>query len=157
MLIFTIFTEGKQQLVGHFFTCLECSPSSKKLAKLVSDPLNPSETIRQFFVSTQGLYDTHKRKIVAECLTAFYVQFVMKPYQHIKKVESAQQFADAQYQPNSVATHFRTLFAYFKQEGITYLLHTDFNNKGTFCFDFDQCLHFYVLFRAFNYNVPSFC
>ena len=117
-----------------------CSPSSKKLAKLVSDPRNPSDTVRQFFVSTRGLYDTHKRKIVAECLMAFSVRFVMKPYQHIKKFESAQQFADAQYQPNSVATHFRTLFAYFKQQGIVYSLHTDFNNKGTFCFDLiDRC------------------
>ena len=72
---------------------------------------------------------------------AFSVRFVMKPYQHIKKFESAQQFADAQYQPNSVATHFRTLFAYFKQQGITYLLHTNFSNKGKL---FNCCSEYFV-------------
>ena len=150
MLLFTIFTDGKRRLVAQFFTSLECSPSSKKLTKFVSDPLNPSKSIRQFFVSTQGLYDTHKRKIVAECLMAFSVRFVMKPYQHIKKFESAQQFADAQYQLNSVATHFRTLFAYFKQQGILYLLHTNFNNKGTFRFNLiDRCISALMPFLLF--------
>ena len=132
MLLFTIFTDGKLRLVEQFFTSIVCSPSSKELAKFVLDPLNPSETIHQFFVFTRGLYDTHKRKIVAECLMAFSVHFVMKPYQHIKKLESTQQFADAQYQPNSVATHFRKLSAYFKKPGIVDSFHTNFNNKGKF-------------------------
>ena len=150
MRLFTIFTDGKRRLVAQFFTSLECSPSSKKLTKIVSDPLNPSKSIRQFFVSTRGPYDIGRRKILAECLMAFSVRFVMKPYQHIKKFESAQQFADAQYQPNSVATHFRTLFAYFKQQGIIYSLHLDFNNKGTLRFDLiDRCIFALMPFFLF--------
>jgi hypothetical protein len=41
-------------------------------------------------------------------------------------------FAMAQYQPNTLETHFKVLFSVFKKEQIHYQMQKDFNGPGDF-------------------------
>ena len=148
---FTIYIDQKQQIVGTFFNSLECCPSTKYLCAKVNDP-ELGGCIQLFFIKVQGLRVGIKQEILALCLMAFSVWFIKKKYLFIDKFWSAKHFADAQYKPNTVATSLRMLFAYFRDNDINYSLYRDFNKKGLFWFDW--CLHFYVLFCAFNCIVP---
>jgi len=95
----------------------------------VPDPELGGE-IELFFLKVRGVQLDGKRDILALALMAFSVRFIKKDYIGVK-FKSAKHFADAQYQPNTVATSFRMLFAYFKDNNIQYSLYQHFNRKGT--------------------------
>ena len=67
---FTIYTDRKQQIVGTFFNCLDCCPSTKYLCAKVNDP-ELGGTTQLFFVKLQGTRLPIKRKCLALCLMAF--------------------------------------------------------------------------------------
>ena len=89
-------------------------------------------TIQLFFVELRGTRLPIKRKCLALCLMAFSVRFIKKKYLSVVKFRNAKHYADAQYEPNTVATSLRMLFAYFRDNDINYSLYRDFNHQGTF-------------------------
>ena len=128
-LLLYIYSDRKQQIVGTFFNCLECCPSTKYLCAKVKDPELGGIT-QLFFVELRGTPLPIKRKVLALCLMAFSVRFIKKKFLSVVKFRNAKHYADAQYEPNTVATSLRMLFAYFRDNHISYSLYRDFNHQG---------------------------
>ena len=149
-MLLLLYIDRKQQIVSTSFNCLECCPSTKYLCAKVTDH-ELGGTTQLFFVKLRGTRLPIKRKCLALILIAFSIWFIKKKYLSVEKFWNAKHYADAQYEPNTVATSLQMLFAYFRDNDINYSLYRDFNKKGTLWFDW--CLHFYTLFCAFNYNI----
>ena len=121
--------------VDRFFTALHVCPNTKHLAKMVPDPrsVKKSVFIRRFYVWVRGLREVNKWKIINHCLLIFGKSLLKKEYRNRSWMSlSPKEMADATYQPNTVLTIHKRINSVFRQEGIQYSLHTDFEGKGGF-------------------------
>ena len=72
IMLLLLYTDRKQQIVGTFFNCLECCPSTKYLCAKVTDQ-ELGGTTQLFFIKLRVTRLPIKRKCLALCLMAFSV------------------------------------------------------------------------------------
>ena len=120
----------KLQLEHRLFSSIDTNPKLKALADMVQDPDNPNLLKRRLYVECGGAYTVNKQEIMNAALLQLSVNFIQLKCVG-KEFKTPMEFAKAQYQPNVVATNYRTLFSFFKTRGVNcFSLANNFNGKG---------------------------
>jgi hypothetical protein len=110
---------------------LEKHDKFEALTEIISDPLIPSKATRRFYVMLRGEM-TPAKKLVLNYALLCYSQSLVKSEYIGTDLSDPKVFAMAQYQPNTLETHFKVLFSVFKKEQIHYQMQKDFNGPGDF-------------------------
>ena len=112
------------KLEERFFKCLEQHPVTSPLARFTSDK-DGSNRRRVFYKEVAGEKDEKKERTLNLCLVVF-AEKLRKDEKSVPKalLDSARTEEEKQilrmYQPNSLGTMHRQLFAHFKRNGIEY-------------------------------------
>ena len=116
-----------------FFAALASCPESKALADIITDPEFPQRKLRRFYILCRSPSTPGKKDLVNWALLLFSTGFYMKKsgVSHMDLIKDPQTFANAQYEPTTVQTKFKTLFAVFSEHDVRYSFLKDFNNQGT--------------------------
>ena len=132
-LTFTGTSHAKKQssFEARFFLVLSCHPRFKPLTEIMNDPDIPSKKTRKFYVMLRNTMTPSKKMVLNFALLCYSQSLVKKEYEG-KDLTDPQVFAEAQYQPNSLETHFKVLFSVLKRNQIHYQLQKDFNGPGDF-------------------------
>jgi hypothetical protein len=122
----------KDTMEARFFLTLESSQNFKALTVFVSDPELPLEKVRTLYLLLRGIATPLKKRILNFALILLSQNLIKKDYIGRTDLHEPQVKADAQYQPNSLTTMFKCLFARFGEKGILLRLDHDFFNAGDF-------------------------
>jgi hypothetical protein len=106
-------------------------PDLARLSELVDDPLIPGDEIRRFYLELRGTITPLKIKVLNIVLLVFSQRLILKEYEGANLLDDTI-FAMAQYQPNSLDTTFKCLFARFAEYGVRYSREKDFKFVGSF-------------------------
>jgi hypothetical protein len=101
------------------------------LTEIAPDPSIPSKTTRRFFIMLRGNMTRAKKMVLNYALLCYSRSLVKKEFIG-EDLSDPAVFALAQYQPNTLETHFKVLFSVFKKEQIHYQMQKDFNGPGDF-------------------------
>ena len=121
-----------------FFAPLECCPVRGKSTSgyYYSSRLPPEKTEKLLLhILCLSPATPGKKDIVNWALLLSSTGFYMKKdgVPHIDLIKASQTFfTNAHYEPTTIQTKFKTLFAVFSQRGICYSFLKDFNNQGLF-------------------------
>lgn len=116
---------------ARFFLVLERHAHFKPLTELINDPDMPSMKIRKFYVMLRNTMTPAKKMVLNFALLCYSQSLIKKEYAGTD-LSDPKTFAMAQYQPNSLETHFKVLFSVLKTNQIHYQLQKDFNGPGDF-------------------------
>lgn len=102
-----------------FFDILSCSPNFSFMAELQANPLDPKKTTRRLYILCGGVVTNAKVKLLNFALVYYHENFVKKKFADVDMENASPNTkAMAQYQPGSIATLSRRLFATFKANGV---------------------------------------
>jgi hypothetical protein len=108
---------------ARFFASLATNDLLKHLSDMVHDAEDPSTPIRQFYLYCRGTKTPARYKVLNASLIFFSKTFVRMDLSGINL------FVKAQYQPNSCAKHFQSLFAILVAQGIRFTLADTFHKR----------------------------
>lgn len=111
----------KTIIVDRFFAIISCHPDLSFLADFVKCP-ETNKSIQVFFLQVRGVKTMAKWNILNTCMLLFGQGFVKKEYEHrIAEFHDNKSLrAEAQYQPSTLSTAHKTLWAYFKTQSVIY-------------------------------------
>jgi hypothetical protein len=110
----------------------------------------PSKKVRKFYVMIRDSM-TPSKKMVLNYALLCYSQSLVKMEFVGQDLSDPVTFAQAQYQPNSLETHFKVLFSVLKTNHIHYQLKRDFNGPGDFQAYWKHTMGVAALHRPLDY------
>lgn len=135
---------------ARFFLVLGRHAHFVPLTELINDPDMPSKKTRKFYVMLRNTMTPSKKMVLNYALLCYSQSLVKKEYVG-KDLSDPNTFAMAQYQPNSLETHFKVLFSVLKTNQIHYQFQKDFNGPGDFQAYWKHAMGVAALHRPLDY------
>ena len=147
----------KAAIEKDFFQVLANHPTAAPLAEMIDDPVDVGNRIYRLYFLTRSPKAPHKRRLLNWTLLIYSLVHIKVAYRGNKNLSTDPiLYAQAQYEPNTVANHFRMLFASFSKRDVNYS-QASFTGKGMFAGDF-RCSFVEAVtnFRFISFSISTF-
>ena len=128
------YISSKKSIMRKFFEILAKHSIFRHFCKLVPDPSFQNRELPLFFTTFRGPKSEDKKYLFNQILFHFVVNMKKNGYENVNLLDN--EFTDlhatACYQPNTMDSRMKELFAQFHENGIVYSHINDFNHPGGF-------------------------
>jgi hypothetical protein len=124
------YDKQKAVIERNFFQVLANHLQAAPLAEMINDPVDIGTCVYRLYVLTRSPKAPQKRQLLNWALLVYSLVHIKASYRGNKNLSTDPiLYAQAQYEPRTVATHFRTLFSAFTKHDVNYS-QNDFSDKG---------------------------
>ena len=130
---------SKKSILSKFFEILAKHSIFRHFCTLLTDPTFVHRELPLFFIKIRGPKTEEKKYLLNQMMLWFSVNLKKKGYEHVNLLDEifTPEHAEACYQPSSVETRIKELFAQFKEQGIIFSYVLDFRYPGGYSNFFD--------------------